>query len=178
MSHHLALYTFAIFEKPAEDPANDSFYTLNDRIIELVDQAPGLIGRSGYDDEPGPESWGTYVLPEFYKEQGDGWSPSTLSLWSNIESARQFAYEGLHALALARRRRWFREPEWPSHALWWVPTGTRPTWTEAVERHARLHREGPSPDVITFQSLPVAERYDRRRRNSSGTPAATVPSSV
>jgi len=155
MARHLALYTFAAFERPAADPANASFFPLNDRIIEQVDRAPGLIGRSGYAGEPGPASWGQFVLPAFYIDNGDGWSPATLSLWSDIESARRFVYEGLHARALSCRRRWFREPRWPTHALWWVPAGERPSWAEAVARHARLHRAGPSRLVFTLSSPPI-----------------------
>lgn len=44
----LALYTFGMFAAPAEDPANDGFRELNDPLFELVDQAEGLIARSGY----------------------------------------------------------------------------------------------------------------------------------
>ena len=39
----LALYTFGLFIKPAEDEANDGFYALNDPIFELADRTKGLI---------------------------------------------------------------------------------------------------------------------------------------
>lgn len=44
----LALYTFGMLTALAEDPANDGFWELNHPIFKLVDQAEGLIARSGY----------------------------------------------------------------------------------------------------------------------------------
>jgi hypothetical protein len=52
----LALYTFGQFALPSTDPANDGFHQRNDPVLAEVDQAIGLIGRSGYAGEPGPES--------------------------------------------------------------------------------------------------------------------------
>ena len=120
MTSHLALYTFGIFIKPAEDPANDGFHNLNDPHFALVEHAAGFIARSGYADDPGPECWGEQVYPQFYRERGDGWSPATLSLWQDIEAAMAFTYSGLHAEALKRGKEWFRKPQWPPYAAWWV----------------------------------------------------------
>ena len=53
----LALHTFGQFLKPSADPANAGFHALNDPVLERVDQAPGLIARSGYASDPGPASW-------------------------------------------------------------------------------------------------------------------------
>ncbi len=86
----LALYTFGIFAKPANDPANNGFHELNDAVLMLVDRSEGLIARSGYASDPGPASWGEEVYPRFYEERGDGWSPATLSLWRDLESLFSF----------------------------------------------------------------------------------------
>lgn len=148
----LALYTFGVFIKPADDPANDGFHELNDRILPLVDRAAGLIARSGYEDEPGPASWGEQVFPKFYEERGDGWSPSTLSLWQDVEAAMAFSFFGLHAVALKRGREWNVKPAWPPYAAWWVKADHQPDWHEAVARHRILHDRGPTPDAFDFKS--------------------------
>ena len=83
--------------------------------------------------------------------RGDGWSPATLSLWQDLESAFAFAYSGLHAEALAHGREWMLKPEWPPYALWWVGGDHRPDWREAVARHQQLHDQGPSPLAFTFK---------------------------
>ena len=151
MDHRLALYTFGVFAVPSEDPANDGFHDRNDPILAAVDRAPGFIARSGYEDEPGTEIWGEPVYPTFYVERGDGWSPATLSLWVDLESAFAFSYNGLHAEALAHGREWMVKPEWPPYALWWVDDDYRPTWQEAVQRHLHLHENGPSAHAFNFK---------------------------
>jgi Domain of unknown function (DUF3291) len=148
----LALYTFGIFLKPADDPANDGFQRRSDPIMALVDKSPGLIARSGHEGDPGPLSWGTQVYPRYYAEAGDGWCPSTLSVWKDMESAMAFSYFGLRAEALAFGREWFPKPEWPPYAAWWIQGGKFPSWTKAVVRHERLHDHGPSPHVFNFKA--------------------------
>lgn len=147
----LALYTFGMFATLAEDPANDGFRELNDPIFELVDQAEGLIARSGYASDPGPSPWGLEVYPRFYRERGDGWSPATLSLWTDMESLFSFTYFGLHAAALKRGREWFLRPQWPPLVMWWHTGHGYPTWAEGVMRHEHLHDNGASPTAFDFK---------------------------
>lgn len=151
-THHLALYNFGLFKKPETDAGNDGFHLRNGPILRLVDSSPGLIARSGYDSEPGPASWGIQVFPRFYVEQGDGWSPSTLSVWSDLESVFAFSYFGLHAEALAHGREWFQKPQWPTYVLWWVKSEEKIIWADAVKRHEHLHDHAPSPYAFNFKN--------------------------
>lgn len=147
----LALYTFGMFLRPSEDPANDGFHQRNDLIFELVDRSPGLLARSGYASDPGPESWGQEVYPRFYEERGDGWSPATLSLWQDLEAVFAFTYFGLHAEAMAHGREWFEQPSWPPLVLWWHAGDAYPKWSEGVARHEHLHDRGASAHAFTFK---------------------------
>jgi hypothetical protein len=135
----VALYTFGVFRAPAANPVNAGFHDRNDRALRAVECSDGFVARSGYDDEPGPPSWGNQVFPRFYVERGDGWAPSTLSLWRDLESPMAFAYAGIHAEALGRGRDWFVKPAWPPYVLWWVARDHVPSWTEAIARHKALH---------------------------------------
>ncbi|WP_333830579.1 DUF3291 domain-containing protein [Pararhodobacter sp.] len=163
----LALYTFGMFARPSADPVNDGFHALNDRVLLSVDQAEGMIARSGYASDPGPASWGPEVYPRFYEERGDGWSPATLSLWTDLEAMFAFTYSGLHAAALSRGREWFEKPAWPPLAIWWHRNAGYPTWADAVRRHEHLHDFGPTATAFTFkapfheQGAPV--RLDKAR---------------
>jgi len=151
MTHHLALYTFGIFAKPADDPVNQLFFRLNDSVFSAVARAPGLIARSGYDDEPdGPPSWGPMAYPRFLDESADDWAPATLSLWQDAASLRAFAYQGIHGAALKKRESWFIQNRWPAYVLWWHPTGDRPNWALAAGRLERLHDRGPSQQAFDF----------------------------
>ena len=147
----LALLTFGVFRAPAEDPVNQGFYDFNDPILEAAENSVGYLGRSGYEGEPGPESWGELTFPRFYVEKGDGWTPSILSLWTNIESAMAFSYSGLHAQALRHGREWFLEPQWPPYVAWWVEDDQRPDWADAARRHEHLHDHGPSAEGFSFK---------------------------
>lgn len=141
----LALFTFGIFIKPADDPANDEFHNRNDPILAELDAGvPGFLGRSGYEDEDGPLEWGSFVLPHWYVEMGDGWSPATLSLWEDAEAVAAFAYTGLHGQAVKRGNLWFQTGEWPPYVMWWVMDDHRPDWAEGVARHKALFESGPS----------------------------------
>ncbi|CAM3414190.1 DUF3291 domain-containing protein [Paracoccus nototheniae] len=147
----LALYTFGMFSKPADDPANDGLHQLNGPVFALVDKAEGLIARSGYASDTGPSPWGAEVYPRFHEERGDGWSPATLSLWTDLEALFAFTYSGLHAVALRQGRAWFEKPNWPPLVLWWHGQPGYPNWTEGVRRHEHLHDHGPSPDAFSFR---------------------------
>lgn len=154
----LALYTFGIFRKPSADPVNDSFHARNDINLTAVEMAEGFIARSGYDGDPGPASWGSHAYPRFYTGS-DPHSPSTLSLWTDLESPMAFTYGGIHAEALARGREWFlkpnpypQKPAWPPYVLWWVDADHVPDWQEAVARHEYLHDHGACAHAFDWHS--------------------------
>jgi hypothetical protein len=154
----LALYTFGVFRLPSEHPANDGFHARNDANFLAAEESAGFIARSGYDDEPeGPESWGEQVYPRFYVERGDGWSPATLSLWTDLTSLMIFAYSGIHAEAMRHARDWFEKGKFPGYALWWVSADETPHWRHATTRLEHLHDHGPSPFAFDFKTAFDAE---------------------
>jgi Domain of unknown function (DUF3291) len=74
-----------------------------------------------------------------------------MSVWESLDSLRAFVYSTRAHLDVMRRRRdWFARLRL-GLALWWVPTGHRPTIAEAEERFALLQARGPSPDAFTFR---------------------------
>src|SRR3954464_12728557 len=150
----LAIYNFGMFKVAGSDPANQGFHDRGDPNLAAAEQSDGFIARSGYEDDPGPESWGQQIYPRFYVERGDGWSPSTLSLWRDIASLMAFSYSGVHAEAMRHAREWFVKPAWPGYVLWWVDAGHTPEWAEGVERMEFLHDNGGSPFA-----------FDSRRRS-------------
>ncbi len=146
----LALYTFGLFTRPAEDPANDGFHAVNDPIFERVRQADGFLGHATYEDMDGGWDAGTQIYPRWYEERGDGWSPATLSLWRDAEAARAFTFTGMHAAAMRRARDWFREGPWPGHVAWWVADRHFPGWAEAIARYEALADHGLDENHFTL----------------------------
>ena len=148
------MFTFGIFIRPADDLANAEFHDRNDPILAELDAGtPGFVERSGYEDEDGPPEWGEFVLPHWYQEKGDGWSPATLSLWLEPEAVAAFAYSGLHGQAARKGGLWFRKGEWPPYVMWWVSDDHRPTWGEGVARHKALFDLGPGRDCFDLKSV-------------------------
>ena len=153
-AHHLAVYTFSQFVDRADSPVLKDFFDSEPPVLRELEAADGFIARSGYDSDEGPESWGEQVFPKFWRDNGDGWAPSTLSLWTTPEALAAATYHGQHGAAYRRGREWNIPPiEWPGYVLWWVEAGHRPDWREAVERHEHLGDHGPTPKAFTFKQL-------------------------
>ena len=150
----LALYTFGQFLRPSKHPANDGFHAVNDAILEVIEAAPGFIARSGYLSDHtggyGPPSWGEETYPRFYRDNGDGWAPATLSLWTDIESAMAATYYGAHGQVMKEGRGWFQKPQWPPLVLWWVKDHRRPCWQDGARRLEHLQDHGPTARGFAF----------------------------
>ena len=57
--------------------------------------------------------------------------------------------------SMERRREWFERSAEAYFAMWWIPAGTTPIPSEAMERLAHLRANGPSAHAFTFR-----ERYE------------------
>lgn len=130
-------------------------------VYAAAAEAPGYVAHasrtfpnlSKFDQQFG--EFGELVLPRFYtggKEAGTVTSAETLSLWTSIEMAKRFVYDGLHKEVLARRAEWMVKPQWPGYVLWWANRGSVPTWREGCLRLERLHDQGPSIEGFTFRT--------------------------
>ncbi|WP_299813039.1 DUF3291 domain-containing protein [uncultured Roseibium sp.] len=152
--HKLAVYTFNQFVAPYQSEQISGFREAEPGTFFTLENAEGFIARSGYDGEDGSPSWGEQVFPDCWSNSnGDGWAPSTLSLWSSIEALMAATYQGPHGRVLRHGKDWHVSADHiPEYVLWWVEDGNRPDWTEAVERFETLMAEGPGPTAFTFKN--------------------------
>lgn len=90
--HHLAVYNFGLHVDAYESPRVEGFRLREAPNFEAATRAEGFVGRSGYDGEPGPESWGEKVYPRFLQGSGFTDAPSSLSLWTGLEALMAFTY--------------------------------------------------------------------------------------
>ncbi len=150
-AHHIVLYNFGLHVADHDDPAVAGFVRREPFNFEAARRAEGFVGRSGYDGESGPESWGEQVFPRFLNGSGRDSGPSSLSLWRDIESLMAFSYSGVHAEALKNARQWNVVQTWPPLVLFWVEEGRRPDWAEGVARLEALADRGASADAFTFK---------------------------
>lgn len=145
----LAIYNFGLFVASYDSSEVEGFRVREPLNFAAAETAEGFIGRSGYAGEPGPECWGRQVFPRFIEGSGFATAPSSLSLWTDIESLMAFSYSGVHADALKHARNWQLPRRWPALVLWW--TDHRPDWQEAVFRFEQLHDHGPGPEAFHFK---------------------------
>jgi len=125
--HHLAIYNFGLHIDDYESPRVEGFRLREPLNFEAANRAEGFAGRSGYDGEPGPESWGEKVYPRFIAGSGFLDAPSSLSLWVSLEALMAFSYNGVHADALKHARNW-------------------------NQRQEHLADHGPTPRAFTFKT--------------------------
>ncbi|MFA3877824.1 DUF3291 domain-containing protein [Streptomyces sp. MMCC 100] len=158
----LALYTFGVLKSPLAHPAplTREFYDIGEAVYPEFSQHPGYLARAEVaDGAPGVlfeadwGAWGKFTVPAWY---GKGRTSdttalaATLSLWTDLGSAFDAVYTGLHRKALNRRYDWFERTGHPSHVFWWVADGVIPTWQDGVSRLEHLHDHDSAPDAFTF----------------------------
>lgn len=148
---HLAIYNFGLHVAGYDSPEVQGFLRREPLNFDAATKAAGFVGRSGYAEEPGPESWGIQVFPRFIEGSGRDSGPSSLSLWEDIESLMAFSYSGVHAEALRNARNWNTKNSWPPLVLWWVEAGRRPDWEQGAKKLEWLHDHGPSPAAFSFK---------------------------
>jgi hypothetical protein len=147
---HLAQVNIGRARGAITDPVMQGFVTRLEEINALAERSPGFVWRLQTEDgnatafRPYPDDDGILI---------------NLSVWSDVDSLREYVFRSLHAEVMRQRREWFERFEGVYAALWWVPAGHRPSLEEAVERIAHLEAHGPTAHAFTF-----AKAFDHEGR--------------
>lgn len=126
---------------PEGDPQVQPFFDALERINAIADCSSGFVWR--LQTEAG-NATDLQVTP-------DPLMIVNMSVWSDAESLFAFVYRSGHTPEMARRREYFHRYEGAYQALWWVPSGHRPTIDEGLSRLWMLDRYGPSQQAFTFK---------------------------
>lgn len=148
-------------KRPYGDPLVAGFEAQTPPVFQKAEGAPGFINRAREVDdrvhltnfERDWGNWGRFTVPRFYDggyTTASDTRASTLSLWESVEAVRDFVYSGLHRSALQLREQWFRKPQWPTYAMWWVADDVVPSWADACLRLEHLHDHGPTEFAFNF----------------------------
>ena len=137
---HLVQLNVAKLKEPLDSPLLADFVGNLDRINDLAEQAPGFVWR--FQDEAGNATairpFGEDVIVN-------------MSMWTDIDALREYAFKSDHTEIMRRRREWFEPMNEAYSVLWWVPAGHIPTVREAARRLGHLRIFGPSPTAFTFK---------------------------
>ena len=146
MDWHLAQLNIAMGLYPIDDPRMGDFVAQLDAINALADGSPGFVWRLQSDSGNATDI-----------DVGD--DPKLLvnmSVWTDVEALKGFAYRSAHAGVVAERRRWFERPTQAYQVLWWVPAGHVPSVEEGMARLARLRADGPGQEAFDFKHVHAA----------------------
>lgn len=153
-SHCLAQLNIARMREPLTSPSMADFVANLERINALADTAPGFVWRLKEEDDVG----GVEALRLF----GDD-HVVNMSLWTDVDALRAYAFESGHVDIMRRRREWFDAIAEAHLVLWWVNRGHRPTVTEAKARLLHLREFGATPHAFTFKQTFDAPEIDGQR---------------
>jgi hypothetical protein len=126
-----------------DDPRSAGFVDATGRVNALAERAAGFVWREA---DGAVEA----ALEGPDAPFGPGVNAASLSVWENAEALRRFTYESVHGAFFRRRAEWFAPLDGPTHVLWPVAEGHRPTVAEAAARLARLRAEGPTDAAFDF----------------------------
>lgn len=142
----VAFLTIGLLQEPIGHPRIEGFIDRTPAVLAGAEHSAGYIMRM---PDPQPNEW---IPPVIFQTQYASQRLSiTLSLWHDLESIAAFAYHGLHAEALSKRREWFSAPLGPAYVAWWVADDHIPTWHEAAARYDRLQQAGATPEAFDFK---------------------------
>ncbi|MFN8353254.1 MAG: DUF3291 domain-containing protein [Spirosomataceae bacterium] len=143
---YLAQLNIARLLAPIDHPQIADFVAQIPSINALAEQSEGFVWR--LKDEESDNATG-------YNPFGDPLYIVNMSVWTSIDTLRDFAFRSAHRDVMKDRNNWFEKHLKAYLVLWWVPVGHEPTLDEAKERLNHLQQHGESPFAFTFKV-----RYD------------------
>jgi hypothetical protein len=148
-SFQLAQLNIAALREPLESPSMADFVANLERINALAEQSAGFVWRLKDDagDATSLRPFGELMIVN-------------MSVWTDVESLRRFAFESAHVEIFRRRREWFDRMSDAYAVLWWVRRGHRPTLDEASERLEYLRANGATAHAFTFADTFPPPRLD------------------
>lgn len=73
-----------------------------------------------------------------------------MSVWTSIDTLKQFMFKSHHKDFLKRRTQWFDSISGASYVMWWIQDGHIPSIEEAKERLEYLNDNGECSRAFTF----------------------------
>ena len=139
---HLAQINIGTTLYPSDDQRMSRFFGQLDEINSLADRSPGFVWRLQSESGNATD----------IQVSDDPLLLVNMSVWVSVEALFDFAYKSAHTKVLADRRQWFKRPDRPYQALWWVPAGHQPSVDEGMSKLELLQETGPSRHAFNFKT--------------------------
>ena len=141
MKFHLAQLNIARMLAPIDSPIMADFVANLERINTLAEKSPGFVWRLK-DDSNNATSIRVF---------DDDFLIVNMSTWENVDALFNYVYKSDHVEIFKRRSEWFEKMADMHMVLWYVPEGSNPTVSEAVERLTHLRLNGETPYAFSFR---------------------------
>ena len=117
-----------------EDKRMKEFAESLNEVYGLAENHPGFIWRISNDQSKSQLS-----------DLGfDKLISTTVSVWKDITSLKDYTYNSLHGFYLKRSSEWFKKIEGPQLVIWRVENNDQPTFKESFDRLKYLKDNGSS----------------------------------
>jgi len=141
MEFHLAQLNIARMLAPIDSPVMADFVANLDPINHLAENSNGFVWRLK-DDTNNATSIRIF---------DDDFLIVNMSVWESVDSLFQFVYQSDHIEVFKRRKEWFEKMPEMHMVLWYIPVGSLPSVSDAVERLTPLRQQGESPYAFSFR---------------------------
>lgn len=158
-SYELAQLNIGIIKGPMDSPVMAEFAANLERINALAERSPGFVWRLQTEDGDA-----TAIRP--FEDEN---MLVNMSVWRDVESLNKYVYSSAHVDVMRRRKQWFERMSEAYLVLWWVPSGHRPSVTEAIAKLETLRTQGPTAQAFTFRhAFPPPDAVQSERPVSFG----------
>ena len=140
-SYEVAQLNIGIIKGPMDSPVMAEFAANLERINALAEHSPGSVWRLSTEDGNA-----TAIRP--FEDEN---MLVNMSVWRDVESLNKYVYSSAHVDVMRRRKQWFERMSEAYLVLWWVPSGHRPSVTEAIAKLEALRTQGPTAQAFTFR---------------------------
>ena len=117
-----------------EDIRMSEFANALSKVYSLAESHPGFIWRI-------PDNHSELQLADL---GFDKLLSATISVWTDINSLKDYTYNSMHGSYLKRSSEWFQAIDGPQLVIWDVKNNNQPTFRESFERLDYLKNNGTS----------------------------------
>ena len=104
------------------------------KVYSLAEKHPGFIWRI-------PDNQSKSQLSDL---GFDKLISSTVSVWKDTDSLKDYTYNSMHGLYLKKKNKWFKKVDGPQLVMWNVADNYQPTFKESFHRLEYLKDNGSS----------------------------------
>ncbi len=142
MNQLLAHINIGLLNAPIDDPMIADFADNLDKINAIAEAAPGFVWRLK-DEDNNATSFNPYNNELIIVN---------ISVWTNLEALKDYAYHTDHMAFFKRRHEWFLPLDKPHMCLWWTDSTEMPDADEGKNRLDHLWENGPSQFSFDFRT--------------------------